>query len=54
MSCNAASLMGGGGVVWLNFDIGLAQNMIESLLSSGGTFTNLVRCRYTAALMRGG
>ena len=51
---NAASLIAGGGAVYLNFDTGLMQNIIESLISSAGAFTNLVGCEYTAALMRGG
>ena len=54
MGCNVASLMAGGGAVCLNFDTGLMQNIIEFLISSGGAFTNLVRCKFTAALMRGG
>ena len=51
---NAASLIAGGGAVYLNFDTGLMQNIFESLISSAGAFTNLVGCEYTAALMRGG
>ena len=51
---NAASLIAGGGAVYLNFDTGLMQNIIESLISSAGAFTNVMRCKYTAALMRGG
>ena len=51
---NAASLIAGGGAVYLNFDTGLMQNIIESLISSAGAFTNLVGCKYTAALMGGG
>ena len=47
---NAASLIAGGGAVYLNFDTGLMQNIIESLISSAGAFTNLVGCEYTAAL----
>ena len=54
MGCNVASLITGGGAVYLNFDTGLMQNIIETLISSGGAFTNLVGCKYTAALMRGG
>ena len=46
MWCNAASLMAGGGAVYLNFDTGST--------SSAGAFTNLVGFKYTAALMRGG
>ena len=51
---NAASLMAGGGAVYLNFDTRLMQNIIKSLITSGGAFTNLMSCKYTAALMRGG
>ena len=47
---NAASLIAGGGAVYLNFDTGLMQNIIESLIRSAGSFTNLVGCEYTAAL----
>ena len=32
---NAASLIAGGGAVYLNFDTGLMQNIIESLISGG-------------------
>ena len=49
MRCNAASLMAGGGAVYLNFDTGSTQNIIKSLKSSAGAFTNSV-----GALMRGG
>ena len=35
MRCNGASLMAGGGAVCLNFDTGLMQNIIESLISGG-------------------
>ena len=54
MWCNVASLMAGGGAVYLNFDTGSTQNIIKSLKSSAGAFTNSVGCKYTAALMRGG
>ena len=54
MRSNAASLMAGGGAVYLNFDTGSTQNIIKSLKSSAGAFTNYVGCKYTAALMRGG
>ena len=54
MGCNAASLMAGGGAVYFNFDTRSMQNIIQSLLSSGGIFTNLMSYKYTAALMRGG
>ena len=54
MGCNAASLMAGGRAVYLNFDTGSTQNIIKSLKSSAGAFTNSVGCKYTAALMRGG
>ena len=42
MWCNAASLMAGGGAVYLNFDTGSTQNIIASLISSAVAFTNLV------------
>ena len=51
---NAVSLMVGGGAVYLNFDTGSTQNIIKSLKSSAGAFTNSVGCKYAAALMRGG
>ena len=44
MRSNAASLMAGGGAVYLKFDNGSAQNVIKSLISSAGAFTNLVWC----------
>ena len=54
MRSNAASLMAGGGAVYLNFDNGSAQNIIKSFITDRGAFTKLVRCKYTEALMRGG
>ena len=44
MRSNAASLMAGGGAVYLKFDNGSTQNIIKSLISSAGAFTNLVWC----------
>ena len=38
MWCNAASLMAGGGAVYLNFDTESMQNIIKT---NGGAFTNL-------------
>ena len=36
MGCNVASLMAGGGAVYLKFDTRSTQNIIESLKSSAG------------------
>ena len=54
MRSNAASLMAGGGAVYLNFDNRSTQNIIKSFITGRGAFTKLVRCKYTEALMRGG
>ena len=42
MRSNAASLMAGGGAVYLNLDNRSAQNIIIALISSAGALTNLV------------
>ena len=55
MRCNAASLMAGGGAVYLNFDTRSMQIIIKTLqMTSGGAFITLMRFKSIAALVRGG
>ena len=55
MRCNAASLMAGGGAVYLNFDTRSMQIIIKTLqMTSGGAFITLMRFKSIAALARGG